>query len=208
MVEHIQDAWEALQADKENYDKLSIALDVGIRNGSPLYILIWLFEQCRALNPAFGKGLLRRVALYDVLDFMRWLLDVARLDPNGDDDGYSPLYDANIEGAQILLEAGADVNHHRIVGGSHWERGPILRNWVGIYASSTWISLLLRHGADPYLILGKDRQGIVTNAHLTLMYRAIYLPILLSPRLVPRLGRNSAIRLLPTELVRLVGTFF
>jgi len=132
--------------------------------------------------------------LYNRHDLMQWLIDEEHYSPEGPYDGTSLLCYADLQGLKILLKAGADVNRFL----PNFLHDSVLDQRMR-YADSD----VLKHGARPSLTL-KWEDG----PRRSLFDRAIVLPIILSPRLIPRIGARADIRCLPVEVVRLLSCFF
>ena len=178
------------------------ALIAGYEGLYPTFLIIAIIDifDTRGMGGYYIKNALMTAAQRNNYELMRWFLEVKKLDPNGTPDGYLPLFFADYDGMQILLEAGANPN----------AKPSVLRYYVGTIARhDPSIILLLRHGANPYRKEVDFKKTTMEMAYSdrcrSMLERAWMVPILLSPRMVPRIGPQSALQMLPVEIVRLVA---
>jgi len=174
------------------------ALRPGFRHEYPAAYLIRLVAILREKKlPVSFDYALMDATLHKNYKIMRWLIDVEKVNPNATGKDHIALYGANYNGMQILLERGADPD-----GRPGYYGSSVTVHLAGHEKKERHIALLLRYGAEPIM----PRFCLPQYVHQIL--RARYLPILLSPRIVPRIGRQSALQMLPTDIVRLVGVCF
>jgi len=186
---------------------------------APLHVFIAMVNRLRALGSPPTR-LVYQTTVYARLDYLGWLLLM------GGDPNETVIYDgvplpsltfASIDAMYVLLAAGAKpvacVLYEFI--DLHWFDREIR---AGEHIKNGYrIALLLAHGANPYeripykphmtsmqRVMKKD----VPSMYIASLERAGILPILLSARMIPRVGEQSPLRLLASELIRLLYPYF
>jgi len=181
----------------------------GIRNNYPISFLKTIYLQyCLSLNVLqrynYHGRIVYDAAYHGRVDFLRWLIEERHLSVNTEEEVCVPLIFAHRDCIELLLKAGADV--HMKNGYGHTA---LARHIISTPESSS-ISLLLQYGSDPYM---KNKDGITAIAYSlryapryhSVLQRAGILPIMLSALMIPRVGERSPLRVLSTDIVRLVG---
>jgi len=204
---------------------LDWTIGTGIVNKHPTYYLIMLSEQWERNGNKLDE-FVPTAANYDHTEFLAWLM-LKGANPNhrSEYDDKLHLTLANLPGMQILLAAQACVtttaleeklkDYSDLTGyglypdyGEHEHEQELADDEEyrqDCISVPHQIALLLRYGANPY------RQGLIhrvfNKRYRSMLERAGVMPILLSAHMVPRVGCHSPLRVLPVEVVRLVGAY-
>ena len=171
------------------------------RPNAPLYLIEFMIERRLKLHlPTLHA--VSKVAFFGNAELLDWLLNVKNFDPNEpNNEGELPITVTHPHGIPVLLKTNkVDVNARNKDGET------VLMRTVRYHGVHESIALLLAYGANPCLV-NRHGRNVIHSARVSYEYlvrRAVYIPILLSPILVPRLGARSALRLLNTDLVRLL----